>query len=322
MNPIITLEEHFASRRVTEANDESRALYEQFPAPIMAKLYDLDKSRIEDLDKGNVSVQVISHGPAEANHEVCTAVNDELAAAVRKHPSRLAGFATLPMDDPPAAAAELERAVRELGFVGALVDCHVDGQFYDGESFWPVFARAQELDVPIYIHPTFASEAMEANYKGNYPDFVGKALSAFGWGWHVETGHHILRLYAAGLFDKFPKLKIIIGHMGEMLPFQLDRSAGVMDRVSPKARGFKQVWRENLWVTTSGMFTLPPLRCLLDTTPIEHVLYSVDYPFSANEKGYGFLEEIKSSGMMSDEDLQRFTHKNAEALLKLKVARQ
>ncbi|KAH8179416.1 amidohydrolase domain-containing protein [Sarocladium implicatum] len=321
MNSIITLEEHFASRRITEANEETRALYNQFPPHLLAKLHDLDQTRIEDLDKGNVSLQILSHGPAEANAEICTAVNDELAAAVRKHPSRLAGFATLPMEDPPAAAAELERAVRELGFVGALVDCHVNGQFFDGEAYWPLFEKAQDLDVPIYIHPTFASEAMEANYKGNYPDSVGKALSAFGWGWHVETGHHILRLYASGLFDKYPKLKIIIGHMGELLPFQLDRTAGVMDRVSPKSRGLKQVWKENLWVTTSGMFTLPPLRCLLDTTPIDHVLYSVDYPFSANEKGYEFLEEIRRSELMSDGDLELFTHKNAEALLKVKVAR-
>ncbi|KAL2205435.1 2-amino-3-carboxymuconate-6-semialdehyde decarboxylase [Sarocladium strictum] len=320
MRPIITLEEHFASRKISESSPEAKAQYGLFPPPLFNKLHDLDAGRIKDLDDGNISMQIVSHGPGEADAETCRAVNDELAAATKKHPNRLAGFATLPMEDPKAAAEELERAVNELGFVGALVDCHLHGQFYEGEQFRPLFAKAEELNVPIYIHPTFASESMEAHYQGNYPDIVGKALSAFGWGWHVETGHHILRLFASGLFDAHPSLKIIIGHMGEMLPFQIDRTAGVMDRVCPQIkRGLKEVWRENIWVTTSGMFTFAPLRCLLEVMPIEHVLFSVDYPFSGNEKGYAFLEEIEREGLITGTDLDLFAYKNAEALLGVKA---
>ncbi|TQV93822.1 2-amino-3-carboxymuconate-6-semialdehyde decarboxylase [Cordyceps javanica] len=317
MRPLITLEEHFASQTVIASSDEAKTHYAHFPSRILDKLTDLDETRVADLDKGHVSLQVVSHGPGNVGAAVCASVNDDLAAAIRRHPTRLAGFAMLPMHEPAAAAEELERCVAGLGFVGALVENHLDGVFYDAEAFWPVFARAERLDVPIYIHPTFASDAMAAHYRGNYPDGVSLALSAFGWGWHAETGHHILRLFAAGVFDRFPRLKIVIGHMGEMLPFQLDRCVAISERWEAKQRGLRQVWRENIWVTTSGMFTLTPLRCLLQTMPIDHVLFSVDYPFSANETGFQFLKEIEESGLITGEDLDLFAYKNAEKLLRV-----
>lgn len=318
MRSIITLEEHFASSHVISASAEAEAHYAHFPDRILSKLTDLGDQRIADL--GGVTKQVISHGPGDVNAPICAQVNDELAAAVSKHPARLAGFAMLPMRDPDAAASELERCVTSLGFVGALIENHLNGEFYDAEKFWPVFAKAEALDVPLYIHPTFASDSMATHYEGNYPDSVALALSAFAWGWHAETGHHILRLFASGLFDKFPKLKIVIGHMGEMMPFQLDRCVAVSERWggATKQRGLRDVWRENIWITTSGMFSLTPLRCLLDTTTIEHVLFSVDYPFSTNETGCKFLEEVERSGLITGEDLEKFAYKNAQELLKLK----
>lgn len=319
MRPLITLEEHFVSEKVITSSDEAKSHYANFPSHLITKLNDLRASRITDLDNGNVSLQIVSHGPGNVSASICADVNNDLAAAVAENPSRLAGFAMLPMSEPDAAASELERCVKELRFVGALVDNHLDGIFYDDERFWPVFSRAQDLDVPIYIHPTFASDSMEEHYKGNYPDVVALELSAFGWGWHVETGHHILRLFAAGVFDRFPKLKVVIGHMGEMLPFQLDRCASASERWEKKQRGLRQVWRENIWVTTSGMFSLTPLKCLLETIPIDHVLYSVDYPFSSNEKGFSFLEEIEKSKLITAEDMELFAYKNAENLLGVKV---
>jgi predicted TIM-barrel fold metal-dependent hydrolase len=222
------------------------------------------------------------------------------------------------MSDAPAAAAELERCTRELGFVGALVDNHINGQFYDDERFWVVFEKAQELDVPIYIHPSRATEEMVEYYKGNYDDSVAVALSAYGWGWHSETAGHILRLYASGLFDRFPRLKIVIGHMGEMLPFQLERVMLVSAQLG-RERSFKEVWDANIWVTTSGMFALPPLACFLQTTSIDRVLYSVDYPVSVNEKGLEFFEKVKESGLIAGEDLEKFAFRNSEALLGLQA---
>ncbi|KAA8646459.1 hypothetical protein EYZ11_000267 [Aspergillus tanneri] len=319
MLPLITLEEHYVSPKVRESNTEAQAQYAAFPAHILSKLECLGDERIRDLDKGHVSVQVISHGPGDASPTICTAANDDLATAISRHPTRLAGFAILPMREPSAAAQELQRCVTQLGFVGALVENHLNGQFYDDEQFWPVFEKAHELNVPIYIHPTFASDSMLEHYKGNYDNSVALALSAYGWGWHSETGHHILRLFASGLFDRFPRLKIVIGHMGEMLPFQLDRIFAVAERWGAKMRDLREVWRSNIWVTTSGMFSLPPLACLLQTMPIDHVLYSVDYPFSPNERGAEFLEKIEKSGLIVGQDLELFAFKNAENLLGVKA---
>lgn len=227
MSPIITLEEHFISPSVVKASGGDE-VYAQFPPHIVSKLSDLGNERITDLDKGDVSLQILSHGPIEASSEVCTSANDELAAAISKNPTRLAGFALLPIGEPKAAASELSRCVTKLGFVGALIDNHYEGQFYDNEKFWPMFEKAQELDVPIYIHPTFASEELFPHYKGNYGEGVALALSAFGWGWHSETGLHVLRLFASGLFDRFPRLKIIIGHVRSSL---FPSSTSILDQL-------------------------------------------------------------------------------------------
>jgi predicted TIM-barrel fold metal-dependent hydrolase len=312
----ITIEEHFISERVRK--DSEKDDYSGVPQHIVEKLQDLGDSRIKALDAGGVGVQVLSHGPLNASSSVCAQVNDDLAKAVSKNPARLKGFATLSMSEPVAASEELARCVKKLGFVGALIENHLDGKFYDDEKYWTVFEKAQELDVPIYIHPTFASEEMLEHYKGNYPTPVAIALSSFGWGWHADTGLHILRLYAAGLFDRFPKLRIVIGHMGEMLPFQMDRCIRITQQMG-KNKGLREVWRENIWITTSGMFSLGPFACLLQSTEPDHVLYSVDYPFSSNETGSDFLGDIRASGLLDESGFEGFVKGNAEKLLKIKA---
>jgi predicted TIM-barrel fold metal-dependent hydrolase len=311
----ITLEEHFLSDK---ADKEDEYKQSGFPPHLIEKLQDLEDGRVKALDDGGVAIQVLSHGPLNASSTTCIEINDGLALAISKNPTRLRGFATLPMSEPEAAASELSRCVEKLGFVGALIENHIDGKFYDDETYWPVFERAQDIDVPIYIHPTFASEEMMEHYKGNYPARVAGALSAFGWGWHTDTGLHILRLYAAGVFDLFPNLKIIIGHMGELLPFQLERCIRVSQHFG-RQKGLREVWKENIWVTTSGTFALGPLACLLQSTERSHVLYSVDYPFSTNEAGAAFLEEVKGSGLLDETEFEGFVRGNAEALLKLKA---
>jgi predicted TIM-barrel fold metal-dependent hydrolase len=316
MPPFITLEEHYLSPKVRAASTHDE--FAKFPAQIVRKLDSLDEERIQDLDNGQITLQVLSHAPGTHPAPLCREVNDDLAASISKNPNRFAGFALLPMNEPLAAAAELERCTCELAFVGALVDNHINGTFYDDERFWAVFEKAQELNVPIYIHPSWATEEMVEYYKGNYDDSVAVALSAFGWGWHSETAGHILRLYAAGLFDRFPQLKIVLGHMGEMLPFQLERVMLVSSRWG-RERSFKEVWDSNIWITTSGMFALPPLACLLQTTSIDRVLFSVDYPFSMNEKGLEFFERVKESGLIAGENLEKFAYRNAEVLLGIKA---
>jgi len=271
------------------------------------------------MDAGNVNLQILSHGPITASPQACRDANDELAEACRKNPKRFAGFAQLPMQEPAAAADELERAVKELGFVGALVNNHISGTFYDDEKFWPVFERAIKLDVPMYLHPTFPSDDMLEHYKGNFPDSAGFSMSIAGWGWHTETGLHILRLFASGFFDKFPTAKIIIGHMGEMLPFALDRIEPISKTWGKRERDIKTIWRDNVWVTTSGYFSLAPLSCLLRMSPIDKILYSVDYPFASNEKGLAFVKEMQESDLVNDEQLELICHGNAEKLLKVKA---
>ncbi|KAJ4468604.1 2-amino-3-carboxymuconate-6-semialdehyde decarboxylase [Lentinula edodes] len=312
--PVITLEEHYAAPNLLALRPLDEFSY------VLPKLINLDEERITDMDAGAVTLQVLSHvATAVPSPDLARSTNDELYATIQKHPKRFAAFAILPMADPSDAAAELSRATKDLHFVGALIDNHLDGRFYDDVFFWPVFERAQELDVPIYIHPTFPAENTKQQYQGNYPESTAYMLGIAGWGWHADTGLHILRLFASGLFDKFPRLKIIIGHMGELLPFQLDRIVPISERWGNQ-RGLRQVWRENIWVTTSGMFSLAPLACLLKMSPVKHVLFSIDYPFSKNETGKQFLEEIRKSGLVSEDDFEGIAYKNAEQLLKVKAA--
>ncbi|KAJ5642873.1 metal-dependent hydrolase [Penicillium longicatenatum] len=319
MIQLIALEEHYVSSAVIRAQKVDR--YANFPPHISAKLKTLGESQLRDLDNGNVSVQVISHGPGIRPPALCGASNDVLASATRES-SRTRGFAMLSMNNPATAAKELERCVRELTYVGALEDNHVNGEFYDNERFWPVFQKAEELDVPMYIHPSFPTEEHSRHYYGNYNGNnkkFGLALSAFGWEWHSETALSNLKLFASGFFDRFPKFKIVIGHMGEMIPFQLERIINTSEGWGLK-RGMREVWTQNIWVTTSGMFAHPPFECLLRTMDISHVLYSVDYPFSSNETGLAFFEEVQRSGLLSKDDLQKFAYRNAEDLLGVKAA--
>jgi len=232
----------------------------------------------------------------------------------------------LPMSNPIGAAAELERCIKELGFAGALVNNHLDGQFYDDPKFWPVFEKAVELDIPIYLHPTFATdEELDITYRGNYSEGIAKIISGRGWGWHTETGLHILRLFASGVFDVHPTLKLIIGHMGEMLPFQLDRiypmtegmgSGGIFKHIN---RGLREVWKENIWVTTSGMFSLAPFACLLRMSDISKIMFSVDYPFADNRNGLKFMEDLIASKMVGEKELEMIAYKNAQDLLGVSV---
>ena len=186
--PCITLEEHFASEAATKVYGPADA---GFGPAIGARLSSLSTMRLADMDAGGVARQILSHTPfpTAPTPALCASINDELAAAVKAHPNRFTGFATLPMTEPRAAAAELKRTVTELGFVGALVDAHSEGVFYDGSEWDGFWGAAQALDVPIYLHPCYASEdMMRINYRGNYSEDVAKSLGAWVFGWHVEAG--------------------------------------------------------------------------------------------------------------------------------------
>ena len=320
--PVITLEEHFLS---ASAPQELLVRYNTQLGHIprlVESLQDVGQLRLEGMDSGAVTVQVISHTPglSTASLESCVRANDQLHKDTQDH-KRFAGFAVLPMLDPAAAAKELHRSVKDLGFVGALVDNHAQGVFYEGPAYDVFWSAAEDLDVPIYLHPTWPEEAMmKARYEG---DSLNKgatfSIASAGWGWHVDTAVHFLRLFAAGVFDRHPRLKLIIGHMGEMLPFQLQRVINSTKSWGKFERGLKQVWDENLWITTSGNWSLDPMACLLRNTKKERVLYSVDYPFASSSAGRQFLIDLKNSGMVSPAEMEMICHKNAEELLKIKA---
>jgi predicted TIM-barrel fold metal-dependent hydrolase len=212
--------------------------------------------------------------------------------------------------------------VARLGFVGALVDNHADGKHFDSAEYDTLWSKATELDVPIYLHPTWPSARMAEAFVGEYSKPVSASLGAAGWGWHSDVGLHVLKLFAAGIFDRFPKLKIIIGHMGEMLPFMLERCSDMSTRWGgwgSRQRSLRQVWDENIWITMSGSWSLAPLKCILENTKIEKIMYSVDYPFESNEKGREWFEQLEASGMLTHEQLEMIAYRNAEQLLNVKL---
>jgi uncharacterized protein len=228
-------------------------------------------------------------------------------------PNAFAGFATLPVADPRAAAEELERAVSQLGFKGALINGVAQGRFLDDPFFSPILERAEGLDVPLYLHPAPPPEPVEKAYFSGLEPGLARMLSIAGWGWHAEQGLHTIRLIAAGVFDRFPKLQIIIGHMGEMIPFFLARINTVVTPFTKLARPFADYFHSNVHITTSGIFTAPPLYLSLAVVGADRIMFSVDYPYSPNEAGRAFLDKLS----LAPADFEKITHGNAERLLKL-----
>lgn len=316
----ITLEEHFVTEdflKATGANDNAR------PSPLQhmhAQLLDLGDNRIAAMDEAGIDLQVLSLASmgfdaldAATATSLARDVNDELAAAVKKHPDRLAGFAQLALKDPSSSAKELERCVQTLGFKGALLDGTTGGKFLDQPEFLPVFEAAQSLGVPIYLHPAPPPKSVMDTYYSGLPGDLGFVLSIAGWGWHAETGLHTLRLISTGMFEKFPKLQLIIGHMGEGLPYALARSSKVISGIAKLPQSVADYFHQNIHVTTSGYFTEPPFECALDVVGIDRLMFSVDYPFSPNTIGREFLSAVQ----LSEQDMAKLSYQNAEKLLKL-----
>ncbi|OOQ61691.1 amidohydrolase family protein [Mucilaginibacter pedocola] len=324
---IITIEEHVSFPEM-EQHLPAEALARKKPSAAAAqmtpKLADIEGERLRTMDECGITMQVLSVESTDVNllddhlsPKFAAAYNDKLADNIKAHPDRFAAFAHLPMTAPAAAADELERTVKTYGFKGAMIRGTTHGEFLDAPKFAPILERAEKLDVPIYIHPGMPPQAaIDAYYSniGGKPGF-SEAVGCYGWGWHSETAIHVLRLLAAGTFDKYPKLNIIIGHMGEMLPMMWVRSNRVFQpgRGGENQRSLIDTFHDQLHITTSGLFTQPPLQIALDTIGIDNIMFSIDYPFSTNQMGADFLKEIN----LSQEDMKKLAYKNAERLLKL-----
>jgi len=315
----ISLEDHFISEAVRTSPQVKAFAFDIFEPHVLNKLFEIREGRVADLDKGHVRTQVLSSIPVNQSLDICHRTNLQIAESTRDFPDRFAGFACLPMSDPKAAATELEYCIKELHFKGALIPNHASGVYYDRAEYFDFWKKAEELDVVIYLHPSPPHGALKEHYQGNYPAELGQILGMQTWGWHADVAVHIQRLYFSGLFDKLHKLKIAIGHMGEMLPFMRDRiETTTRNILGAHKRGWLDVWNENLWFTTS-MFDLTAMSCLLKTTSIDRIMYSVDYPLVDMEEGPKFMDDLKKSGLVNQEDYEKIMFKNAERLLGLKV---
>ena len=327
----VAIEEHFTVPALTRRIDAAaisrrgfrkRTLPSSGPNPLEL-LPEIGEQRLQSMDEAGITVQVLSNTgpgpdlvPGPDGIAMSREINDHLAAAIAGHPNRFAGFATLPMLAPDAAATELARTVKELGFRGALINGTTDGRFLDHPSYDHILAAAVELEVPIYIHPHLPPEPVRQAYFSDLPAGASRVLESAGWGWHSETAIHVLRMVVAGTLDRHPRLKLIIGHMGEMLPMMLARADEVFALdIDHLDRPVSRTILDHVWLTTSGIFSEPPFVVALQTFGIDRIMFSVDYPFAPNAKGRAFLEQLT----LTPDDRAKLTHRNADALLRLKV---
>ncbi|MGP0001518.1 MAG: amidohydrolase family protein [Acetobacteraceae bacterium] len=327
---IVALEEHYTVPRIVAGISPDAIARRGFPGPDFVwaqttkrnELADLGDTRLADMDASGITVQVLSVAgpgadlaPGQAGIDLARAYNDALAEACARHPDRYRGFAHLPLLVPKAAADELQRAVKDLGFVGVLVNGATDGRFLDDPIFEPVLARAEALDAPIYLHPGIPAEAVRAAYYDGLPGNFSFTMALSAWGWHADTAIHTLRLVLSGALDRHPGLKIVIGHMGEALPFMLDRidETTAATAKTHLRRSVRQTILDQVWITTSGFFTMVPFMAALMSFGVDRIMFSVDYPFASNARARAFLDALP----VSPTDREKIAHGNADRLLRL-----
>ena len=311
---LIALEEHMLP---PELADEVAEVHGQ-PPGIRAALTEWGERRLAVMDEAGIDVQVLSvvapgsqEVPEDRAVDVARRLNDATAAAVAEQPDRFRALASLPTQQPDAAAEEARRAIEELGFAGVIVQGHTDGHFLDEPAFGPLLSMVETLGVPVYLHPTYPPQAVFDAYYRTPDPRVGQLLSIAGWGWHAETGMHILRMAAGGVFDRHPALQVVVGHMGENLPFSLMRADSILTPVT--GRSVAQAVLDHVHLTTCGYTTVPPLLCALQVFGADRILFSADYPFGDSVEHAAFLR----TAPISPTDREKVAHRNAEALFRL-----
>ena len=295
------------------ASERARAL--------QSRLQDLGERRLRDMDASGIDVQLLMltapgvqvfDAPTAAS--LCVETNDRLAAAVRENPARYAGMAAIAPQDPAGAARELERAVGTLGLKGAVINSHTRGEYLDDPKFWEIFEAAESLNVPIYIHPQAPPPAMIGPY-------VERGLEGALWGFGAETGLHVLAIIRSGALDRFPRLRLVVGHLGEALPFWLYRldymnktaRPGIRTGATALARPISDYMKENVYITTSGMAWAPAITFVQSVIGVDRVMYAMDYPYQFE------LYEVDATDDMAigDDEKKRLFQTNAEAVFSL-----
>jgi predicted TIM-barrel fold metal-dependent hydrolase len=313
---VIALEEHYfdpeVKRHITGRD--------RLGGRVAARLDDVGQGRIAEMDAAGIDLQVLSHGAPSVQRiedaalavSLAKGANDRLAETVKSHPDRFAAFAMLPTAAPEAAADELERAVTRLGFKGAMVHGLAGSLFLDDKRFWPIFERAQALDVPLYLHPAIPHPAVIDAYYKDYVDKYPNLLRA-AWGFTVETATQGIRMVLSEVFNAYPRLKIILGHLGEGLPFLLWRINMALTRDGAGPSWFRDTFCEHFWITTSGFFSDPALLCCVQEMGVDRILFSVDYPFVENQPGTDWVHRIP----LCAEDKAKILSGNVKRLLKM-----
>lgn len=321
----ITLEEHFASpgfiagpgRGFIELLRSRGALGEK----IFEQLQDVGDGRMAEMDAAGIDMQMLSlNAPgveqADGAEQVAIAreSNDFLVDVVKKNPTRFAAFACLPVATPEQAADELDRRVRQQGFKGTLINGHTRGRYLDDRFFWPILECAEALNVPIYLHPTVPPKPVADALYGGFSPTVSAAFATGGWGWHIETAVHLIRMILGGVFDRYPKLQVVVGHLGEGIPFMLPRLNKTLPvEMTKLARPLGAYLRENVHYTFAG-FNFPAtfLNLLLEVG-VDRIMFSVDHPYGSMAEARAFLDHIPVSAA----DRERIAHGNAERLFNL-----
>jgi predicted TIM-barrel fold metal-dependent hydrolase len=320
----ITLEEHFVTpafldgpgrefRQNMLKSGGARA------SKIFEQLCDIGTKRLAEMDAAGIDMQVLSLNypgteQSEAAEAIATAseTNDILADAVKKNPTRFAGLAALPTAVPDKAVEELDRRIRESGFKGAIINGHNRGRYLDDKFYWPILEGAEALNVPIYLHPTLPPKAVIAASYGGFSPESNFLLSGPGWGWHIETATHVIRMMLGGVFDRYPKLQIVVGHMGEGLPFMLPRLEA-LGHATKLQRSLGDYLRQNIHYTFAA-FNFPAtfLNLLLEVGA-HRIMFSADYPYGSMADAVAFLKQLP----VSPTDRTRIAHGNAERLFGL-----
>jgi uncharacterized protein len=329
---IITVEEHFqhpeAVARVLElSGPPPRKPDGGFPAFLRDFTPDRDSAerlageRLAHMDRVGIDVQVVSHGansPSALDHpesvELCRRVNNSLAEQISEHPTRFRGFATIPLYDPAAAADEMRRCVNELGFVGTLVMGTCGGLFLDDERFEPVLRAAEEVDLPIYVHPGVPPNPVTTTYyTGNWPTAIQFLFSAPAFGWHAEAGIHVLRLILSGALDRHPRLKLLSGHWGELVAGWLERLDETINWANYLAQPVSEYYRQHVWITPSGMYSQNQLKFFLAEVGAERIIHSEDFPYVVRDNVSAFLEQAD----LTDDERSAIAYRNAEKAMRI-----
>ncbi len=321
---IITLEEHFATPGFLDGPGQdlkNAALkFEGRATRLIEQLTDIAGKRLALMDATGIDMQVLSlTSPGTEQLDAADAialsreVNDFLADGVKKNPKRFAGFATLPTAAPDQAAAELEKRIKSGGFVGAVINGHNRGRYLDDKFFWPILESAEALNAPIHIHPTRPPQPVVDAYYSGFSPLLNDMFASPGWGWHIETAVHVIRLILGGAFDRFPKLQLVIGHLGEGLMSMFQRLDNMTPAMTKLKKPITSYLRENVHYTFSGFNFPATFLDLLLEVGVDRIMFSVDHPYQSMALGKAFLEQIP----VSSADRERIAHGNAEKLLGL-----